>query len=60
MLVGHLLECAAQVSGGYIADPGFSSTCPTWHDIGFPLAEVQADGSAVITKLAAPAGASTG
>jgi Acyclic terpene utilisation family protein AtuA len=49
-LVGHLLECAAQVSGGYIADPGRFDV-PALHDVGFPLAEVQADGSAVITKL---------
>ena len=50
VLVGHLLECAAQVSGGYIADPGFFDV-PGLADIGFPLAEVQADGTAVITKL---------
>lgn len=50
ILVGHLLECAAQVSGGYIADPGHFEV-PGLQDIGFPLAEVQADGSAVITKL---------
>jgi Acyclic terpene utilisation family protein AtuA len=50
ILVGHLLECAAQVSGGYIADPGFFDV-PDLHDVGFPLAEVQEDGSAVITKL---------
>ena len=50
ILVGHLLECAAQVSGGYIADPGFVDV-PGLHEVGFPLAEVQADGSAVITKL---------
>ena len=50
ILVGHLLECAAQVSGGYIADPGFVDV-PALHEVGFPLAEVQADGSAVITKL---------
>ena len=55
ILVGHLLECAAQVSGGYIADPGYFDV----HDlaeVGFPLAEVQADGSAVITKLACTGG----
>lgn len=50
VLVGHLLECAAQVSGGYIADPG-RVDIPGLADLGFPLAEVQADGSAVITKL---------
>jgi hypothetical protein len=51
ILVGHLLECAAQVSGGYMADPGFVEV-PRLHEVGFPLAEVDADGSAVITKLA--------
>ena len=50
VLVGHLLECAAQVSGGYLADPGHLDV-PDLHDVGFPLAEVQPDGSAVITKL---------
>ena len=55
VLVGHLLECAAQVSGGYIADPGHVDV-PDLHDVGFPLAEVQADGSAVITKLAGTGG----
>lgn len=50
VLVGHLLECAAQVSGGYIADPGVLDV-PALHDVGFPLAEVSADGTAVITKL---------
>ncbi|HSV34028.1 MAG TPA: acyclic terpene utilization AtuA family protein [Ramlibacter sp.] len=50
IVVGHLLECAAQVSGGYIADPGYLDV-PGLEDVGFPLAEVQADGSAVISKL---------
>ena len=50
ILVGHLLECAAQVSGGYIADPGYFDV-PDLHAVGFPLAEVQEGGSAVITKL---------
>ena len=48
--VGHLLECAAQVSGGYIADPGFFDV-PRLHDVGFPLAEVDAGGDFVVTKL---------
>ena len=55
IVVGHLLECAAQVSGGYIADPGFVDI-PRLDEVGFPLAEVQADGSCVITKLAGTGG----
>lgn len=53
--VGHLLECAAQVSGGYIADPGFFDV-PRLHDVGFPMAEVGPDGDFVITKLAGTGG----
>lgn len=48
-LVGHLLECGSQVSGGFFADPGFKDV-PGTADIGFPIAEVEADGSFVITK----------
>jgi hypothetical protein len=55
LLVGHLLECAAQVSGGYIADPGHVDV-PGLHDVGFPIAEVDANGRAVITKLAGTGG----
>jgi Acyclic terpene utilisation family protein AtuA len=47
--VGHLLECAAQVSGGYFADPPHKPV-PELARLGFPLAEVTADGSVVITK----------
>jgi hypothetical protein len=50
IVVGHLLECAAQVSGGYIADPGCMDV-PRLDEVGFPLAEVSEDGRAVITKL---------
>ena len=50
-LVGHLMECAAQVTGGYFADPGYKSV-PNLAYVGFPIAEVCADGTAVITKLA--------
>tara|TARA_Y100001001_G_scaffold85897_1_gene84069 strand:+ start:241 stop:1584 length:1344 start_codon:yes stop_codon:yes gene_type:complete len=49
-LVGHLMECAAQVTGGYFADPGFKSV-PNLAYVGFPLAEVSSNGDAVITKL---------
>ena len=50
ILVGHLLECAGQITGGYFADPGFKGV-PNLARLGFPLAEVKADGSAVITKV---------
>jgi hypothetical protein len=48
--VGHLLECAGQVTGGYFADPGVKDV-PDLARLGFPIAEVAADGSAVITKV---------
>ena len=54
-VVGHLLECAAQVSGGYLADPGFVDV-DRLDELGFPLAEVQADGRCVVTKLAGTGG----
>ena len=49
-LVGHLLECGAQVTGGYFADPGHKDVRGLAR-VGFPLAEVGADGDAIITKL---------
>jgi hypothetical protein len=49
-VVAHLLECSAQVTGGYFADPGVKDV-EELVDVGFPIAEVQPDGSAVITKL---------
>ncbi|GAB3454103.1 DUF1446 domain-containing protein [Streptomonospora sediminis] len=49
-LVGHLLECAGQVTGGYFADPARKPVAGL-ADLGYPLAEVGADGSAVVTKL---------
>ena len=54
-LVGHLLECSAQVSGGYYADPDYKDV-PDLARVGFPIAEVAADGTAVITKADATGG----
>jgi hypothetical protein len=48
-LAGHLLECGAQVTGGYFYDPGFKDV-PNPANIGFPIAEVGADGALTITK----------
>lgn len=49
-LVGHLLECAGQITGGYFADPGFKDV-PDLARLGFPLAEVDEQGTVVITKV---------
>jgi hypothetical protein len=49
-LVGHLLECAGQVTGGYFADPGRKDVHGL-ATLGFPLAEVASDGSVRITKV---------
>ena len=55
VLVGHLLECAGQLSGGYFADPGMKPV-PDLARLGFPLAEVSADGAAVVSKVAGSGG----
>jgi hypothetical protein len=54
--IGHLLECGAQVTGGYFPDPGFKDVPEPWN-LAFPIAEVESDGSAVITKLPGTGGA---
>lgn len=46
---GHLLECGAQVTGAYFADPGYKDV-PDLARVGFPIAEVDADGNLVLTK----------
>jgi hypothetical protein len=48
--LGHLLECAGQVTGGYFADPGFKDV-PGLARLGFPLAEASEDGTFVVTKV---------
>ena len=58
VLIGHLLECAGQITGGYFADPGYRDV-PDLARLGFPLAEVSSDGSAVITKVADSGGCVT-
>ena len=49
-VAGHLLECAAQVTGGYFADPGYKDPADLAR-IGFPIGEIDADGNLTITKL---------
>jgi Acyclic terpene utilisation family protein AtuA len=50
ILVGHLLECAGQITGGYFADPGFKDVAGLAR-LGFPIGEVREDGDLVITKV---------
>ena len=54
-MAGHLLECGAQVSGGYFADPGMKDV-PGLEDVGFPIAEIFADGSCIVSKAARTGG----
>lgn len=48
-MAGHLLECGAQVCGGYFADPGYKDV-PGLDAIGFPIAEIDADGGCTLGK----------
>jgi hypothetical protein len=48
-MAGHLLECGSQVSGGYYADPGVKDV-PGMAQLGYPIAEIDADGHCTITK----------
>lgn len=50
IMLGHLLECGGQITGGYFADPGYKDVPEPWK-IGFPIAEVMENGDAVITKV---------
>lgn len=49
-VIGHLLECAGQITGGYFADPGKKDVAGL-AELGFPFADVEPDGSAVISKV---------
>ncbi len=48
-MAGHLLECGAQVCGGYFADPGYKNV-PDLAQVGFPVAEIDARGGCIISK----------
>ena len=56
LVAGHVIECGTQATGGNYA---FFSEIPNLIHPGFPIAEIASDGSSVITKHDAHAGAVT-
>ena len=54
-MAGHLLECGAQVTGGYFADPGMKDV-PDLANVGYPITEIAEDGSCVVTKASRTGG----
>jgi hypothetical protein len=50
---GHLIECGAQVTGGLLTR---WKSVPGYADIGYPIAELSADGGVIITKAAGTGG----
>lgn len=52
-VAGHLIECGAQVTGGYSVDWSKYDLA----DVGYPIAEIEPDGNCVMTKPAGSGGA---
>jgi hypothetical protein len=50
LTLGHLLECSGQGSGGNFGSAGEWAKVPDYENLGYPIAEVSADGSALFTK----------
>lgn len=52
LTVGHLLECSGQLTGGNLSEPGVADmTSDEFARIGYPIADIAADGSATIRLL---------
>lgn len=47
LAAGHIIECGTQATGGNYS---FFQEVPTFSKIGFPIAEIEADGSFTVTK----------
>ncbi len=57
-IAADMVECGANVSGGFFADPGYKEVAAL-HDLGYPILEVSADGSSIVSKLEGTGGAIT-
>lgn len=49
-VIGHLMECAGHITGGYFADP-IKKPVPDMDILGHPFADIFSDGSAIISKV---------
>ncbi|NBB29773.1 acyclic terpene utilization AtuA family protein [Cellulophaga sp. BC115SP] len=49
-VIGHLLECAGHITGGYFAEP-IMKPIEGLENLGHPFADIYADGSAIISKV---------
>lgn len=58
VMAGHLTECAAQVSGGYFADPPLKPV-PNLANVGFPLVTVLDNGTLLVHKSTTSGGTIT-
>lgn len=47
LAAGHIIECGAQCCGGNYS---FFEEVPSFHNVGYPIAEIEADGTFTITK----------
>lgn len=50
LLVGHMMECCSQLTGGYYADPGYKDI-ENLHLLGQPIAEIDETGKVIFTKV---------